>query len=222
MAAAPSTPAPLGAGAYPPPVLADLVVQMLAATPGNAFTPLQALQGNQSALRGVVASQGCCPVINLPEAVADAPENLFYFGRDKDGYIIVTARRALPGWPSARKGPKPIRLARWLVQAAAGEVVRHTCDTPSCVRVDHLRRGEQAENLGDAIRRGRRRRIDDGVQTELGLRRVRQSTTEGGASSEASAATAAASDTAHDSIRSPSKLARRRAREAAGASGAAR
>ncbi len=36
-----------------------------------------------------------------------------------------------------------------------GMVVRHKCDTPSCVNPDHLEIGSQAENIGDAVRRGR-------------------------------------------------------------------
>ena len=56
------------------------------------------------------------------------------------------------------------------------EVVMHTCDTPRCVRPDHLRGGTQKDNVHDAARKGRhglssisneavaeiRRRIDQG------------------------------------------------------------
>ncbi len=37
----------------------------------------------------------------------------------------------------------------------AGEVVRHTCDTPLCVNPDHLRAGSQRDNMQDALVRGR-------------------------------------------------------------------
>jgi hypothetical protein len=45
---------------------------------------------------------------------------------------------------------------------AADTVIRHRCDTPSCIRPQCLQDGTQADNLRDAIERGRRRarRID--------------------------------------------------------------
>lgn len=39
----------------------------------------------------------------------------------------------------------------------AGLVVRHACDTPPCVCIDHLVIGTQAENMADMVERGRHR-----------------------------------------------------------------
>lgn len=36
----------------------------------------------------------------------------------------------------------------------AGQVVRHRCDNPPCVRLSHLMLGTQADNLLDAVARG--------------------------------------------------------------------
>lgn len=36
-----------------------------------------------------------------------------------------------------------------------GRVVMHTCDNPLCVNPDHLRIGTQADNVRDALRKGR-------------------------------------------------------------------
>ncbi len=33
--------------------------------------------------------------------------------------------------------------------------VRHTCDNPPCMNIKHLRVGTQADNIQDAVRRGR-------------------------------------------------------------------
>lgn len=38
----------------------------------------------------------------------------------------------------------------------AGCVVMHSCDTPACVNPDHLSIGSQADNLRDAVAKGRR------------------------------------------------------------------
>ncbi|MGH7179882.1 MAG: HNH endonuclease [Tepidisphaeraceae bacterium] len=49
---------------------------------------------------------------------------------------------------------------RWiyaqLIGPVDGVVVRHTCDVPACVNVQHLVLGTQLDNVHDAIERGRR------------------------------------------------------------------
>ncbi len=47
---------------------------------------------------------------------------------------------------------------RLVVGARRGEVVRHLCDTPSCVRPSHLRIGTQADNISDMRSKGREAR----------------------------------------------------------------
>jgi hypothetical protein len=36
-----------------------------------------------------------------------------------------------------------------------GMVIRHTCDNPGCINIDHLRIGTQADNVRDMYDRGR-------------------------------------------------------------------
>ena len=50
-------------------------------------------------------------------------------------------------------------VVSWLIHVGPvpeGEVVAHACDTPGCVRPDHLFTGTQAENLMDCRVKGRR------------------------------------------------------------------
>jgi hypothetical protein len=136
----------------------------LASTEGNQFDMHTALSTAPAATRGMRASRGCCEIKVVPQA--PLPDDMpFYFGIDLHGYVLVTARHELHGWPATRQGIfKPVRLTRWLVGAPSGGVVRHTCDTPACIRVSHLQISSQADNLADALRRGRRRGRQEGAQ----------------------------------------------------------
>lgn len=49
------------------------------------------------------------------------------------------------------------RAAYFLRHGVWPKVARHTCDTPSCVNVDHLLDGTQKDNAIDMINRGRAR-----------------------------------------------------------------
>lgn len=47
-----------------------------------------------------------------------------------------------------------LKLGRPLLPGHA-EVMRHTCDNPACIRLDHLIPGTHADNVRDKIERGR-------------------------------------------------------------------
>lgn len=61
--------------------------------------------------------------------------------------------------------PKPVHGSRLAHRAALAErlgrpvrgVARHTCDNPPCVEAGHLIEGTQAQNMADAVARGRMR-----------------------------------------------------------------
>jgi len=207
-----------GRTVYPDAALADLGVQLLAALPGNSFTAVEVLGGHTRAdTRSASTDTPCCTVCNT-----DAGDGPFVFGVDSKGYILVRARSALPHWPAGRDGSLlPIRLTRWLTEAGRGVVCRHACDRPSCIRLSHLILGSQGDNQSDAKRR----------------KRWRGSAPAGADSSSPAAAAAAAcassaeracatrsgpaAPTSDWSWASPSKSARKRARQRAGSPGSA-
>lgn len=59
--------------------------------------------------------------------------------------------------------PSPVHGSRLAHRAALAKklgrpvvgVARHTCDNPPCVNAEHLVEGSQAQNMADAVRRGR-------------------------------------------------------------------
>lgn len=88
--------------------------------------------------------------------------------RDADGYGILTLNRR--HWRAHR--------AAWTLTHGpipAGLLILHSCDTPTCIRPDHLRPGTPADNARDRTVRARtqllaaQRRRQAG-QTELDLR----------------------------------------------------
>lgn len=93
----------------------------------------------------------------LPEAPPSRPTPIRLSGlgpceewqgrRSRDGYGFFGVKTAAHrhAWEQAH-GPIP-----------PGMVVRHRCDNPPCVRVDHLEIGTPADNVRDSVERGRAR-----------------------------------------------------------------
>ena len=81
---------------------------------------------------------------------------MWYFGRDRDGYVLVTACSAatMRVWPRDANGSAlPVRLHRWILSVPRGGETLHSCDSPSCIQPSHISIGTHSENLRDAWRR---------------------------------------------------------------------
>jgi hypothetical protein len=80
-------------------------------------------------------------------------------GRDKDGYgtfSIPKSERERFGLSPDSKHAQAHRVS-WIMANGLipdGLLPLHSCDTPSCVRPDHIRLGTQSENMQDRIAHG--------------------------------------------------------------------
>lgn len=91
------------------------------------------------------------------------PEKRFWAKVDKsneDGCWVWTGSINSYGYGHFWVDNKPVRAHRWLFEQAYGplpkdRVVRHKCNTPACIRLDHLVAGTPKENSQDAVRAGR-------------------------------------------------------------------
>ena len=74
---------------------------------------------------------------------------------DRYGYGVLSSR----GKGTSSNHHKRIRAHRWVWEQAnrvtipPGIVIRHKCDNPVCVNVDHLEPGTQGDNVRDAAER---------------------------------------------------------------------
>ena len=76
-------------------------------------------------------------------------------------WLWVGALGTGAGYPKFWDGVQIRDGHRWAYEAFKGDphgyVVKHECDTPSCVNPDHLSLGTQTSNLQDMYKRGRSR-----------------------------------------------------------------
>jgi len=75
--------------------------------------------------------------------------------KHKYGLISIT-----PDWRGKRK-VVPAHRALWMAthdcfDLPSDIVIRHKCDNPSCVNIEHLESGSHTDNAQDAIERGRK------------------------------------------------------------------
>ena len=84
--------------------------------------------------------------------------------RPEEGCWEWRGGRHYSGYGQFYDGERVVGAHRFVCEVthgpSAGRHALHACDNPGCVRPDHLRWGTRSENMADAVRRGRRRRIN--------------------------------------------------------------
>ena len=90
------------------------------------------------------------------------PQAAFAARTEVDGDCLVwTGHRSREGYGYVKvvgKSPRGAHRVAWELEngpVASGLVVRHKCDNPPCVKLDHLELGTHQDNVNDMIARGR-------------------------------------------------------------------
>ncbi|WWT42040.1 hypothetical protein [Klebsiella phage 175029] len=103
--------------------------------------------------------------------------------KPKGSCLEWQASRFSSGYGQFFADGKNHRAHRWLYEHVNGKlsdglVVRHTCDNPACVNIEHLEVGTQRDNINDEVRRGRQLRGENhgrALLTREDVDRIRES-----------------------------------------------
>lgn len=79
---------------------------------------------------------------------------------DENGCDICTSHCKCRGYPYLTRDKKHWRMSRWLYTQKHGEIpkgkiIRHKCDNPACINLNHLELGTHKDNVYDMIKRNR-------------------------------------------------------------------
>lgn len=116
----------------------------------------------------------------------------------KDKYEVLTTESGCKellnvsrdkwGYYDKKIDGRTTKIHRWVYEMVCGPipdglVIRHTCDNPACVNIDHLLIGTHADNVADKVSRGRQAKGTSHGRTKLTeeqVRLIRNSTEEKG------------------------------------------
>lgn len=81
---------------------------------------------------------------------------------DNNGcHICVSHSKNPNGYPVIQRNYKRQLLSRYTYEQNFGKIptgliIRHKCDNPACINIEHLELGTQKDNVQDMIKRGRK------------------------------------------------------------------
>ena len=122
------------------------------------------------------------PLVRRTLMGASAAERLAAHSRAEGDCVVWTRRRNAGGYGQIQVDGRAKSAHRVAYELAFGPipeglVVRHKCDNPPCIRLDHLELGTTADNNRDKAERGRAPRGEVAPQAKLNLesaRRIRE------------------------------------------------
>lgn len=93
---------------------------------------------------------------------------------NENGCLIFKGHKDECGYGRISKGDKLVRVHRevWMLHHPNQEitgVIMHSCDNPSCINIDHLSHGTQADNIADMVSKGRRVTVKGSNQPDAKL-----------------------------------------------------
>lgn len=89
-----------------------------------------------------------------------------YVDKKTKCHICTSHQISKGGYPQLTRNRKKENMARWLYIQKHGEIptdmlIRHKCDNPGCINLEHLELGTHQDNMDDRANRGR---IGNGIK----------------------------------------------------------
>ena len=106
-------------------------------------------------------------------------EHWIFTGKARAGSLDYGSVRIPADFNWGRVNILAHRVAFFLIHGRWPKSTRHTCDIPLCIRPKHLKEGTQADNIRDALQRGRMRNGNIKLNPEIwkGIRNSKESST---------------------------------------------
>lgn len=88
------------------------------------------------------------------------PKKIEFEIDENECHICTSHCKSEDGYPKKFHKGKSSNMSRFIYERKFGKiskgiVVRHKCDNPSCINIEHLELGTQLQNIADRVARGR-------------------------------------------------------------------
>lgn len=102
----------------------------------------------------------CCHECKAQYTSREAKKNIKYEINENGCHICTSHYRDKDGYPKIMVRSKLVSISRYLYELHYGKipkgmVIRHKCDNPNCINIDHLEIGTSYDNNHDTIERNR-------------------------------------------------------------------
>ena len=102
----------------------------------------------------------CCRKCSYNYQSEESKKNIKYIINEKGCHICTSHYKDKDGYPKIMNHSKLVNISRFIYEKYYGKipkgmVIRHKCDNPECINIEHLELGTFYDNNHDTLSRGR-------------------------------------------------------------------